>query len=172
MAQPQVAIVMGSDSDWPVMEKCAAELARFGVGYEVRVLSAHRSPQACREFAESARGRGIRVIIAGAGMSAALPGVLASMTTLPVIGVPMASGMLDGLDALLSTVQMVPGVPVATVAVGPAGARNAAILAVQMLALADQGLAGKLEKFKAELAEEVQARDRSLTERTSGEGGR
>ncbi|MDD4890780.1 MAG: 5-(carboxyamino)imidazole ribonucleotide mutase [Phycisphaerae bacterium] len=155
-----VAIVIGSDSDWAAMEKCAAQLDQFGVGYSVQVISAHRTPQAAHDFAASARERGVRVIIAAAGMSAALAGVLASLTTLPVIGVPMPGGAMDGVDALLSTAMMPPGVPVATVGLG--AARNAAILAVQILAVSDKALADKLAALKLEMAEEVKAKSKAL----------
>jgi 5-(carboxyamino)imidazole ribonucleotide mutase len=158
--QAPVAIVMGSDSDWAMMSKCAEQFDKFGVGYSVNVISAHRTPAAAHDFAASARERGVKVIVAAAGMSAALAGVLASLTTLPVIGVPLAGGAMDGLDALLSTTMMPPGVPVAAVGIG--GARNAAILAVQILAIADAGLADKLAAFKKELASEVEAKDKAL----------
>ncbi len=166
MPSPLVAIVMGSDSDWTTMDKAAAQLDRFAVGYEVAVLSAHRSPEACHKFAASARERGLKVLIAGAGMSAALAGTLAAMTTLPVIGVPVTGGALDGLDALLSTVQMPPGVPVATVGLG--AARNAAILAAEILALGDDSLAEKLVTLKEELAREVASRSEALQSKLAG----
>ena len=162
MAQPPVVIVMGSDSDWPAMEQCATELKGLGLAFEVRVLSAHRAPRACHQFAAGARDQGVKVIIAAAGMSAALAGAMAAMTTLPVIGVPLAGGMMDGLDALLSTVQMPPGVPVATVSVGPAGARNAAILAAQLLALSDPALADRLAQLKADQTRQVDAKNAAL----------
>ena len=155
-----IAIVLGSDSDWATMEKCAAQLDQFGLAYSVAVISAHRTPQSAESFADSARDQGVKVIIAAAGMSAALAGVLASRTTLPVIGVPMTGGALDGLDALMSTVQMPPGVPVACVGID--GARNAAILAAQILAVADGALAGKLAEFKKQLAGEVETRNKAL----------
>jgi 5-(carboxyamino)imidazole ribonucleotide mutase len=151
-----VGIIMGSDSDLPVMEQAEEVLKEFGVPYELDVMSAHRTPEKVREWVSSARDRGLRVIIAGAGMSAHLAGVVAAHTTLPVIGVPLASGALNGVDALYSTVNMPPGVPVATVAVD--GGRNAGILAVQILATADANLAAKLEEFKKQMAAKVEER--------------
>lgn len=151
-----VGIIMGSDSDLPVMEQAEAVLKEFGVPYELDVMSAHRTPDRVREWVSTARDRGLKVIIAGAGMSAHLAGVVAAHTTLPVIGVPLASGALHGVDALYSTVNMPPGVPVATVAVD--GARNAGILAVQILATSDPSLAAKLEDFKKEMAAKVEER--------------
>ena len=161
----QVGLVLGSDSDWHVVREAAQVLDDFGVGYEVNVISAHRSPQAAHDYASSAVGRGLKVIIAAAGMAAHLAGVMAANTILPVIGIPVASGPLGGMDALLATVQMPPGVPVATVAIGPGGAGNAAILAVQILALADADLAEKLNKHKAELAAKVTQRNQKLQEK-------
>jgi phosphoribosylaminoimidazole carboxylase PurE protein len=155
--KPEVTIVMGSDSDWPLLEESANTLTRFGVLYEVRVISAHRTPDAAATYARKAAGQGIRVIIAAAGGAAHLAGVLAAHTTLPVIGVPVTSGFLDGLDSLLSTVQMPAGVPVATVAVGKAGAVNAAILAVQILALGRPDLARQLVVHKKTLMDKVKA---------------
>ena len=146
-----VGIVMGSDSDLPVMEKAGAVLDRFGVGWEIEVMSAHRSPQRVSDYAQTAEGRGLRVVIAGAGLAAHLPGVVAAHTTLPVIGVPLYNDALGGADALYSCVQMPPGVPVATVAVG--GSKNAAVLAVQILATGDENLRAKLRDYKRELAE-------------------
>lgn len=160
MATPSIAIVMGSDSDWTTMEKCAAQLDAFGLGYSVQVISAHRTPEAAHEFAANARQRGVKVIIAAAGMSAALAGVMASLTTLPVIGVPMAGGAMDGLDALLSTAMMPPGVPVASVGLG--AAKNAAILAAQILAISDVALADTLVAFKKQMAAEVEAKNAAL----------
>lgn len=157
-----VGVVFGSDSDWPVMEKCVEQLRELGLEAEVRVLSAHRSPAALAEWVGGEEGRGLKVLIAAAGMSAALAGTVAAHTTLPVIGVPIASGALAGVDALLSTVQMPPGVPVATVAIGAAGARNAAVLAAQMLALHDEKLAERLRIFKRELAESVDSKNQIL----------
>jgi phosphoribosylaminoimidazole carboxylase PurE protein len=144
-----VAVVMGSDSDMDVMHSCVEQLGEFGIEPMVRVISAHRTPEMTAEFAENAAKNGIKVIIAAAGMAAHLAGALAARTTLPVIGVPLISSSgLEGIDAFLSTVQMPPGVPVATVAIGKAGAKNAAILAVQILALSDKALAEKLAGFK------------------------
>jgi 5-(carboxyamino)imidazole ribonucleotide mutase len=158
-----VAVVMGSDSDMAVMQSSIDTLKDFGIEPVVRVISAHRTPQAAAEFADSAAGEGIRVIIAGAGMAAHLAGALAGRTTLPVVGVPLISaGGLEGVDALLSTVQMPPGVPVATMAVGKAGAKNAAILAVQMLALSDETLAQKLAEFKKAQEKKVIEKDSAL----------
>ena len=152
MARALVGVVMGSDSDYEAMEPCLKYLDQLGVAWEVTVASAHRSPDRAEEYARRAKARGLRVIVAGAGGAAHLAGVLASRTTLPVIGVPLAAGGLGGLDALLSTAQMPAGVPVATVAIGPAGAGNAAILAGQILALSDAKLARRLEQFKHALA--------------------
>lgn len=157
-----VGVVFGSDSDWPVMEKCVEQLRELGLEAEVRILSAHRSPAAVAEWVGGAEGRGLKVMIAAAGMSAALAGTVAAHTVLPVIGVPIASGALAGVDALLSTVQMPPGVPVATVAIGAAGARNAAVLAAQMLALHDEKLAERLRIFKRKLAESVDSKNQIL----------
>lgn len=149
---PIVSIIMGSTSDLPVMEKAAKFLDEMGVPFEMNALSAHRTPTEVEEFARGAKSRGLRVIIAGAGMAAALPGVIAASTTVPVIGVPI-KGMLDGLDAMLSIIQMPPGIPVATVGVN--GAQNAAILAVEMLALSDENLAARLEQYKEGLKEKI-----------------
>ena len=159
--EPLVSIIMGSTSDLPVMEKACKLLDELQVPFEVNALSAHRTPDAVEAFARGAKGRGVKVIIAGAGMAAALPGVIAASTTLPVIGVPI-KGMLDGLDALLSIVQMPPGIPVATVGVN--GAQNAAILAVEMLALADSGLAARLAAYKDGLKEKIEKANRDLAE--------
>jgi 5-(carboxyamino)imidazole ribonucleotide mutase len=147
-SKPKVGIVMGSDSDWPLIQNTASALDEFDVTYEVRVISAHRNPAGAQKYAQAASKRGIRVLIAAAGGAAHLAGALAANTTLPVIGVPVAGGTLGGMDALLSTVQMPSGVPVATVAVGTAGATNAAILAVQILALSEAALARKLTRHK------------------------
>lgn len=162
---PLVGILMGSDSDWEVMSAAATRLDAFGVSYEIMVTSAHRAPQRTAAYASSARERGLRVVIAGAGVAAHLAGVIAAHTTLPVIGVPLESGSLRGMDALLATVQMPPGVPVATVAIGKAGAENAAILAAQILALADARLAARLATFKKELARQVEEKDARLQQR-------
>jgi phosphoribosylaminoimidazole carboxylase PurE protein len=159
-----VAVVMGSDSDLGVMQGCVDQLEEFGVETTVRILSAHRTPQAAAEFAQNAEVRGIKVIIAAAGMAAHLAGAMAAWSTLPVIGVPLAAeGGPAGLDSLLSTVQMPPGVPVATVAIGRAGARNAAILAVQILALSDAGLREKLHEFKKKQEQKVREKDAGLS---------
>ena len=152
MTTPLVSIIMGSTSDLPVMEKAAKFLDDMAIPFEMNALSAHRTPQEVETFARGAEGRGVKVIIAGAGMAAALPGVIAASTTLPVIGVPI-KGMLDGLDALLSIIQMPPGIPVATVGVN--GAQNAAILAAEMLALADAALATKMKAYKESLKEKI-----------------
>jgi len=157
---PLVGIIMGSDSDWPVMKAAADACAEFGVGCETRVISAHRTPQDLTRYASSAYERGLRVIIAGAGGAAHLPGVTAALTPLPVIGVPIESKSLKGLDSLLSIVQMPSGIPVATVAIG--GGRNAGLLAVQILAVGDVGLWKKLLAFKRRLAEESRAKNRNL----------
>ncbi|MHC4624158.1 MAG: 5-(carboxyamino)imidazole ribonucleotide mutase [Planctomycetota bacterium] len=158
-----VAVVMGSDSDMPVMQACVDTLKDFGIEPLVRIVSAHRTPQTAAEFADNAAGEGLKVIIAAAGMAAHLAGSLAGRTTLPVIGVPLISaGGLEGVDALLSTVQMPPGVPVATMAIGKPGAKNAAILAVQILALSDKTLAEKLTEFKKAQEKKVIEKDSAL----------
>lgn len=153
---------MGSDSDLEIMREAAEALKEFGVGYEIQVLSAHRSPELVRDFIGGARERGLKVIIAGAGGAAHLAGVAAAHTILPVIGVPVNSTPLNGFDSLLSTVQMPAGIPVATVAIGKAGARNAGILAVEMLALSDTELSKKLTEFKKRLAEGVREKNEKL----------
>jgi phosphoribosylamine--glycine ligase len=160
--KPQVGIVMGSDSDLGVMEAAGAALKKFDIPFEMTVASAHRSPQRAADYARSAKTRGIKVIIAGAGHAAHLAGVLAAHTTLPVIGVPIDSSALQGLDSLLSTVQMPPGIPVATTALGKPGARNAGILAAQMLALADPELEKELVRFKAEMAAQVEKKAKKV----------
>ncbi len=159
---PIVSIIMGSTSDLPVMEKAMKFLDDMQVPFEVNALSAHRTPDAVERFAKGARERGIRVIIAGAGMAAALPGVIAAQTPLPVIGVPIKGSVLDGVDALYSILQMPPGIPVATVAIN--GAMNAAILACQMLALADPDIALKMDRYKATLGEKIEKANRDLAE--------
>ena len=159
-AQPIVAVVMGSDSDWTVMKDAAAALAEFDVPHEVEVVSAHRTPEKMIAFGRKAAARGIRVIIAGAGGAAHLPGMLAAVTTLPVIGVPVALAKLDGLDSLLSIVQMPAGVPVATVSIG--GARNAGLLAIRMLAISDPALATALADFALGLEATVEAKNATL----------
>ena len=150
-ASPVVGVVMGSRSDWEVMREACAVLAEFGVTYEAKVVSAHRTPDAMFAYAERAKGRGLRAIIAGAGGAAHLPGMIASKTTLPVLGVPVPSKHLAGQDSLLSIVQMPKGVPVATFAIGPSGAANAGLFAVALLATTDAGLGGKLERYRAGL---------------------
>ena len=149
--KPLVGIIMGSDSDAPIMQEAAKTLQQFGVEYEIGVYSAHRSPHRTNEYVTTARARGLKMIIAGAGSSAHLAGVAAAETILPVIGVPIDSSPLTGFDALMSTVQMPPGVPVSTMGIGKSGAINAAILAVEILALSDPGLAEKLVDYKAKL---------------------
>jgi 5-(carboxyamino)imidazole ribonucleotide mutase len=157
---PLVGILMGSDSDWPTMKAAADALAEFGIGSEARVISAHRDPHGLEEYVQTAISRGLRVIIAGAGGAAHLPGVTAAFTTLPVIGVPILGKSFDGFDSLLSIVQMPPGVPVATVAVN--GARNAGILAVQILAIGDTRLQAALVEFKQKLMTESRAKNKTL----------
>jgi len=156
-AKPTVAVLMGSDSDWPVVQETVKTLDQFGITSEVQVISAHRTPARATALASKAAGRGIKVIIAAAGSAAHLAGVLAAHTTVPVIGVPMKGGAMDGLDALLATVQMPAGIPVATVALGKAGAINAALLAVQIVALNDAGLRRKLVSYKQGLKKKVDA---------------
>ena len=155
---PLVGIVMGSDSDWPVMKACAETLKRFGVPYEAKVLSAHRTPDAALDYASMADDRGIKVLIGAAGGAAHLAGVLAAKTELPVLAVPMPSKHLQGLDSLLSMVQMPAGIPVATFAIGEAGATNAALFAVAMLALSDKALAKKLADLRVSQTEKVLAK--------------
>ena len=161
MNNPLVSIIMGSTSDLPVMEKACQFLNDMQIPFEVNALSAHRTPQAVEHFAKEAEARGLKVIIAGAGMAAALPGVIAASTILPVIGVPI-KGMLDGLDAMLSIIQMPPGIPVATVGVN--GAMNAAILATEMLALSDADVAQKLAKYKSTLGKKIEKANHELAE--------
>ena len=161
--EPQVGIIMGSDSDLDTMREAAKVCEEFGVGCEVRVLSAHRTPHDAAEYAGSAETRGLRVVVAGAGGAAHLAGVIAGHTTLPVIGVPIKSAALNGHDSLLSIVQMPAGVPVACVAID--GARNAGLLAMQILATADPGLRERLQAFKAELVEKTRDKDRRVQER-------
>jgi len=151
-----VGVLMGSDSDWPLLEDTAKTLKEFDVAFEVRVLSAHRTPERAAEYSQTARARGIKVLIAAAGGAAHLAGVVAAHTVLPVIGLPVKGGALDGLDAMLSTVQMPAGIPVATVALGRSGAVNAALLAVQILALSDAALADRLAAYKQSLCEKVE----------------
>ena len=156
----QVAIVMGSNSDLPVVQGAIDQLKSFGVDFEAHVISAHRTPQRAEEFAKSAKENGVKVIIAAAGKAAHLGGVIAAYTTLPVIALPIKSSFMDGLDSLLSMVQMPTGIPVATVGVN--GADNAGILEVQMLAVSDSALAEKLDKFKADMAKAVEEKDKKL----------
>ncbi|MGP1547594.1 MAG: 5-(carboxyamino)imidazole ribonucleotide mutase [Prevotella sp.] len=158
---PIVSIIMGSTSDMPVMEKACNFLNDMQIPFEVNALSAHRTPDAVEDFARNAKHRGVKVIIAAAGMAAALPGVIAASTTLPVIGVPI-KGMLDGLDAMLSIIQMPPGIPVATVGVN--GAQNAAILAAEMIALIDEDVARKVAEYKSTLGEKIEKANRVLSE--------
>jgi 5-(carboxyamino)imidazole ribonucleotide mutase len=161
--EPRVGLIMGSDSDWPVMQAAGEALAEFGVPFEVGVISAHRTPQRMLDYAHDAAGRGLRVIIAGAGGAAHLPGMVASATPLPVIGVPVPLKYLDGMDSLLSIVQMPAGVPVATVSIG--GARNAGLLAVRILAAADEGLRRRMVQFQADLEKSVLAKEAALHSR-------
>jgi 5-(carboxyamino)imidazole ribonucleotide mutase len=160
MANPLVGVIMGSDSDWPTMSAAADALTEFDVTFEADVVSAHRMPDAMAAYAKDAAGRGLRVIIAGAGGAAHLPGMVAAMTTLPVIGVPVPLKYLDGMDSLLSIVQMPAGIPVATVAIG--NARNAGLLAVRMLAAGDPVLTAKLDEFARGLAEAARAKGEKL----------
>jgi phosphoribosylaminoimidazole carboxylase, catalytic subunit len=159
--KPLVSIIMGSTSDLPIMEKACKWLEQYEIPFEVNALSAHRTPAAVEKFAKEAKERGIKVIIAGAGMAAALPGVIAASTSLPVIGVPI-KGMLDGLDAMLSIIQIPPGIPVATVGVN--GAQNAAVLAAEMMALGDEEIAKKVEQWKATLGQKIEKANKELAE--------
>jgi phosphoribosylaminoimidazole carboxylase PurE protein len=168
--QPLVGILMGSDNDYEIMAEAAKALRDFGVPFEMTVASAHRSPARTSGYVRSARERGLKVLIAGAGAAAHLAGVVAAETTLPVIAVPIDSSALQGLDALLAMVQMPAGIPVATMAIGKAGARNAGLFAVQILAAADSGLAQRLSAYKAELAAGVEARAAALQERLQRDG--
>ncbi len=167
-SKPLVSIVMGSDSDLEIMRHAAKALEEFGIDYEIDVTSAHRSPDRTAHYARKAAGRGIRVIIAGAGGAAHLAGVIAAHTTLPVIGVPIPSTSLQGMDSLLATVQMPAGIPVATVAIGIPGATNAGILAAQMIALGDSSLGKKLEAHKDKLAREVEEKSKKLQSSIKG----
>jgi 5-(carboxyamino)imidazole ribonucleotide mutase len=160
--QVTVSIVMGSQSDEDTMSKAADVLSEFGIAHEMRVISAHRTPEKAHEFGTSAKDRGTKVIIAGAGKAAHLGGVLASLTTLPVIGVPMKTSDLGGLDSLLSIVQMPGGIPVATTAIGSSGAKNAALLAVAILALSDEELSADLDAYRQKMAEKVEETDRQV----------
>ena len=163
MQEKKVAVIMGSDSDWPVVEKAVRQFMVLGIGVEIRVMSAHRTPEQAREFAVNARKNGFGAIIAAAGKAAHLAGALAANTTLPVIGIPVKSSTLDGLDALLSTVQMPSGIPVATVAID--GAQNAALLAAEILAAADDELAAKLDKMREDMCAATLAKDAALQEK-------
>lgn len=165
MTTPRVGIIMGSDSDWATMQKCTETLKQFGIPFEAHIMSAHRTPVAAATYADEAEGRGLKVLICAAGMAAHLAGVIAGHTTLPVLGVPMKGGAMDGLDALLATVQMPGGIPVATLALGNAGATNAAVLAAQILALSDETLREKLHAYKRAMAEKVNAADAALQEK-------
>lgn len=167
MVKKKAAVIMGSDSDWPVVEKAVRQLKELGIEAEVRVMSAHRTPEAARSFALEARARGFGVIIAAAGKAAHLAGALAAASTLPVIGIPVKSSTLDGLDALLSTVQMPSGIPVATVAID--GAQNAALLAAEILAVCDDELAGKLDKMRRDMEAATLKKDRALREKLEQE---
>jgi 5-(carboxyamino)imidazole ribonucleotide mutase len=167
MRTPLVGVIMGSDSDWAVLSAAAEVLTEFGVPHEARVVSAHRTPRDMLEYAATAADRGLRVIVAGAGGAAHLPGMVASLTPLPVVGVPVPLAHLDGLDSLLSIVQMPAGVPVATVSV--AGARNAALLAVRILGTADPGLRARMVAYQHELAAAARAKDAALQARRAGE---
>jgi 5-(carboxyamino)imidazole ribonucleotide mutase len=164
---PQVGVVMGSDSDWPVMEAAVTALTEFGVPWEADVVSAHRMPREMLSYGSGAAGRGLRVIIAGAGGAAHLPGMLAAVTPLPVIGVPVPLAHLDGMDSLLSVVQMPSGVPVATVAIG--GARNAGLLAVRILAAADEDLRARMVAFQQQLGATAQAKGDALRAKLSSQ---
>ena len=167
MVSKKIAVVMGSDSDWPVVEKAVRQLEALGIETEVRVMSAHRTPEAARNFALTAREAGFGAIIAAAGKAAHLAGALAAARTLPVIGIPVKSSTLDGLDALLSTVQMPSGIPVATVAID--GAQNAALLAAQMLAIYDGELAARLDELRREMEAVTLEKDRALREKLEKE---
>lgn len=156
----KVAVIMGSDSDWPVVKGACQQLETFGIPYEAHILSAHRTPAAAADFARSARANGFGVLICAAGMAAHLAGAFAGNSTLPVIGIPMKGGAADGLDALLATVQMPSGIPVATVAIN--GAKNAAVLAAQILAVSDDTLAAKLDAQRSEMAEQIAAKEAKL----------
>jgi phosphoribosylaminoimidazole carboxylase PurE protein len=168
--KPLVGILMGSDSDYDIMAEAARALKSFGIPFEMMVSSAHRSPERTASYAREARKRGLRALIIGAGAAAHLAGVVAAETTLPVIGVPIDSSALQGLDALLATVQMPAGIPVATMAIGKAGARNAGILAAQILSLENPEIAEKLVVFKNDMAEKVAAMSRSVQERLAADG--
>lgn len=167
MSHP-VSIIIGSESDWPTMQACLDQLKELGIGADVQILSAHRTPSRLVEYVGRAEQAGVRVFIAAAGMAAALPGAVAAHTVLPVIGVPMASGALQGVDALLSMSQMPPGVPVATVAIGKPGAKNAAVLAAQILALSDAEVAEKVREHKRLMAEMADNSNQALSDQLEG----
>lgn len=163
-----VAIIMGSESDWPVMQACFDQLRELGIEADVRILSAHRTPDELSAYVKQAEADGVKVFIAGAGMAAALPGAVAAHTTRPVIGTPLASGALQGVDALLSISQMPPGVPVATVAIGKPGAKNAALLAAQILSVADDELAQKVKEGRSLMAQKADKANQALREQLQG----
>ena len=169
--RPLVAVLMGSDSDLPTMQETGKMLDKFGVSYDTRITSAHRSPKKTHELVATLEAEGVEVFVVGAGLAAHLAGVVASITTRPVIGVPMGGGSLQGVDALYSTVQMPGGVPVATMAIGRHGAKNAGVLAAQMLALQDEALRDRLKAFKKELERSVEEKDRKLTAELRGAAG-
>ena len=169
MPEPRVVVLIGSDSDWPIMELCVRQLEELGISCAVEIMSSHRSPERVRQSARSAKQEGVEVIIAAAGLSAALAGTVAANTCLPVIGVPLASGPLQGVDALLSTVQMPPGVAVATVGIGSAGAKNAALLAGQIIARHDPEVDQAIVRFKEALAEGVELKNQALRQRLADE---
>jgi phosphoribosylaminoimidazole carboxylase PurE protein len=162
MTKPMVGILMGSDSDLPVMQEAGVMLREFGIEYEMTIASAHRTPKKVLEYSQSAERRGLKVIIAGAGWAAHLAGVIASQTTLPIIGVPIDSSALKGIDALLSTVQMPGGVPVATMSLGKAGAKNAGIFAAQIVALSDVKVANRLKVYKVEMEQDIEEKAKKL----------
>lgn len=166
--QKKVAVIMGSDSDWPVVKGACGQLQSLGIPYEAHIMSAHRTPEQAAEFAKNARAEGFGVLICAAGMAAHLAGALAANTTLPVVGIPMRGGAMDGLDALLSTVQMPGGIPVATVALN--GAKNAAVLAAQILAVTDGALAQRLEGARAEMARQIAEKEQALQRELAGCG--
>jgi phosphoribosylaminoimidazole carboxylase PurE protein len=168
LRKPIVGVVMGSDSDLPIVKNCLDTLEEFDVPYEAQVLSAHRTPDRAHAYASKARLNGLKIVVAAAGGAAHLAGVMASLTTLPVIGIPMPTEHLGGADSLYSTVQMPAGVPVATVAIGAAGAKNAALLAIEILALSDETLHGKLQEFRAGLRQSVARKNERLREQLSG----
>jgi phosphoribosylaminoimidazole carboxylase PurE protein len=169
MAKPLVGILMGSDSDLPIMQEAAAMLREFGIEYEMTIASAHRTPKKVLEYSQSAERRGLRVIIAGAGWAAHLAGFIASQTTLPVIGVPIDSSALKGIDALLSTVQMPGGIPVATMSLGKGGAKNAGIFAAQIIGTTDVKVANRLKVFKVEMERDVEEKAKKLTAAVTSE---